>query len=107
MGEDIKINEVQQVNDAAYITVLLEDGSLGKIPRNDLIELIRENMPESNSEQKGLASPVTPKHYNYYQVDCKLSDLTQNGYYYIDDKIYRKDAPEGLTNYNLVVTTVP
>lgn len=28
MGEDIKINEVQQVNDAAYITVLLEDGSL-------------------------------------------------------------------------------
>ena len=62
MGEDIKINEVQQVNDAAYITVLLEDGSLGKIPRNDLIELIRENMPESNSEQKGLASPVTPEH---------------------------------------------
>ena len=47
MGEDIKINEVQQVNDAAYITVLLEDGSLGKNPRNDLIELIRENMPES------------------------------------------------------------
>ena len=43
------------------------------------------------------------EHYNYYQVDCKLSDLTQNGYYYIDDKIYRKDAPEGLTNYNLVV----
>lgn len=103
MDEDIKINEVQQVNDAAYITVLLEDGSLGKIPRNDLIELIRENMPESNSEQKGLASPVTPKHYNYYQVDCKLSDLTQNGYYYIDDQIYREDAPEGLTNYNLVV----
>lgn len=103
MAEDIKINEAQQVQDAAYVTVLLEDGSLGKIPRNDLIELIRENMPESNSEQKGLASPVTPKHYNYYQVDCKLSDLTQNGYYYIDDQIYREDAPEGLTNYNLVV----
>ncbi len=60
-------------------------------------------MPESISEQKGLASPVTPKHYNYIKSDCKLSDLTQNGYYYIDDKIYRKDAPEGLTNYNLVV----
>ena len=31
MGEDIKINEVQQANDAAYITVILEDGTLGKI----------------------------------------------------------------------------
>lgn len=30
MGEDIKINEVQQANDAAYITVILEDGTLGK-----------------------------------------------------------------------------
>lgn len=52
MAEDIKINEVQQVKDATYITVVLEDGSLGKIPRQDLIELIRENMPESNSAQK-------------------------------------------------------
>ena len=38
MAEDIKINEAQQVQDAAYVTVLLEDGSLGKIPRNDLID---------------------------------------------------------------------
>ena len=30
MAEDIKINEVQTVNDASCITVVLEDGSLGK-----------------------------------------------------------------------------
>ena len=41
MGEDIKINEVQQANDAAYITVILEDGTLGKIAKADLVDLIR------------------------------------------------------------------
>lgn len=103
MAEDIKINEVQQVKDATYITVVLEDGSLGKIPRQDLIELIRENMPESNSAQKGLASPGAPKCYDYKNVNCKLSDLTENGFYFIDDKILREDAPSNLTNYCLIV----
>ena len=41
MAEDIKIDEVQQVKDAAYITVVLADGSLGKIAKVDLAELIR------------------------------------------------------------------
>ena len=103
MAEDIKINEVQTVNDASFITVVLEDGSLGKIPRQDLIELIRENMPESNSAQKGLASPGTPKYYDYKNVNCKLSDLTENGFYFIDDNILREDAPGNLTNYCLIV----
>ena len=35
MAEDIKINEAQQVQDAAYITVILEDGTLGKIAKAD------------------------------------------------------------------------
>ena len=54
MGEDIKINEVQQANDAAYITVILEDGTLGKIAKADLVDLIRINMPTATHEYKGL-----------------------------------------------------
>ena len=50
MGEDIKINEVQQANDAAYITVILEDGTLGKIAKADLVDLIRINMPTATHE---------------------------------------------------------
>ena len=41
MAEDIKINEAQQVQDAAYITVILEDGTLGKIAKADLAELLK------------------------------------------------------------------
>lgn len=33
MGKDIKINEAQQVKDVAYVTVVLTDGSLGKIAK--------------------------------------------------------------------------
>lgn len=41
MAEDIRINEVQQVKDATYIPVVLADGSLGKIAKVDLAELIK------------------------------------------------------------------
>ena len=44
MGKDIKINEAQQVKDAAYVTVVLTDGSLGKIAKNDLIELFKTSI---------------------------------------------------------------
>lgn len=58
MGEDIKINEVQQANDAAYITVILEDGTLGKIAKADLVDLIRINMPRLLMSIKALWTPL-------------------------------------------------
>ena len=58
MAEDIKINEVQQVKNAAYITVVLADGSLGKIAKVDLVELIRINMATATMSIKVLWTPL-------------------------------------------------
>lgn len=54
MVEDIRINEAQTVKDASFVTVILDNGSLGKIAKADLIELIRADMPTATNNIKGL-----------------------------------------------------
>ena len=75
MGEDIKINEVQQANDAAYITVILEDGTLGKIAKADLAELLKpligfDTVLQNRSEAKDDFN--TYKNTGYYDINKEL-----------------------------------
>ena len=69
MAEDIKINEVQQMKDATHITVILENGSLGKIAKTDLVELIKSEM---------LYDTILK---DKYQADSDLDNYTNTGYY--------------------------
>ena len=50
MAEDIKINEVQTVNDASFITVILEDGSLGKIAKADMANAMNAMLTNLETE---------------------------------------------------------
>ena len=86
MGEDIKINEVQQANDAAYITVILEDGTLGKIAKADLVDLIRINMPTATHEYKGLMDTSDLKN---------LSGLISD-----NDNVNADNLPNGFCRYH-------
>ena len=72
MCKDIKINEAQQVKDAAYVTVVLTDGSLGKIAKNDLIELFKTSIGFNTVLQdKGEAKDDlnTYKSTGYYDIN--------------------------------------
>lgn len=89
MAEDIKINEAETVNDASFITVILDNGSLGKIAKVDLIELIKREIQESF-----LQNNVTE-----YIEDCdNLANYSNNGLYCIDEST--KNAPP-LTEYKM------
>lgn len=54
--QDIAMNQFQIVSDAPYVYVELADGSQGKIKKEDLVEIIRANMPVATLSQKGLAN---------------------------------------------------
>ncbi|OUO01413.1 hypothetical protein B5F97_07085 [Bacteroides clarus] len=92
MAEDIKIDEVQQVKDAAYITVVLADGSLGKIAKADLVELIRINMATATNEYKGLMGTSDLKNLSGLISDNNNinADNLPNGFYRYHQENYNE-----------------
>ena len=92
MAEDIKIDEVQQVKDAAYITVVLADGSLGKIAKVDLVELIRINMATATNEYKGLMGTSDLKNLSGLISDNNNinADNLPNGFYRYHQENYNE-----------------
>ena len=78
MAEDIRINEVQQVKDATYIPVVLADGSLGKIAKVDLAELIKpligfDTVLQDRGEAKDDFN--TYKNTGYYDINKELYNI--------------------------------
>jgi hypothetical protein len=92
MAEDIRINEVQQVKDATYIPVVLADGSLGKIAKVDLAELIKPLIGfDTVLQDRGEAKDD----FNTYK---------NTGYYDINKELYNNpNFPPGMNYGGLVV----
>lgn len=99
LGQSIGITTVKEEE----IVLTGSDGQTFKIKMADLTEAIREVMPVSTNNQKGLASQYTPIYYPCYKKVFSLNDLVNNGYYYIDDDLVREGAPSGFSNYCIIV----
>ena len=69
MAEDIKIDEVQQVNDAAFITVILDNGSLGKIAKNDLFPLLFRDRGNLNGDANNIIDGIYSVNKEFYPSD--------------------------------------
>jgi hypothetical protein len=69
MAKDIKINEVQTVNDASFITVILDNGSLGKIAKNDLFPLLFRDRGNLNGNANNIIDGIYSVNQDFYPSD--------------------------------------
>jgi hypothetical protein len=96
-----KLNEattLNQLGDNDYISVILSDGTLGKIMKKELAETIRASMSIATSEQNGLLSSIEKCRRIYFYCPAiksnavKIATITIKAGYYNDSIMVQYDA---------------